>query len=717
MVGDVKQSIYAFRQCNPQIFLDKINKNEIEVINLNENFRGHKDILEFSNIIFSNLMRKENMNLSYKDNPFKSPEKEQKNYEQNSLKRATVITLIKDKTKKEKALEEVDESETKQEVKEDKLSAGDKENMLVFNAISNLLKQKIYDEKIKDFRNLKFSDIAILTRNRTSGFNSLVEFLNLNNIPISVKYKEKIFQSFEVNLILNYLKILNDLNLEIELVSVLKNIYHISLNDIYKLKQKGSLGQELLNSNLEIFERFKKDYAYFKNLSYEVNVKQLIYEIIEECVLENLFLKLFGKVSLEKIRVFIESFVSSKLNLFEFLTNLKNIDTNLDVEISKTSGENSIKIETFHASKGLEYNAVIVIGAGAPISKSESDAVLKHSDFGMGIYNFDEEEKLKKRSFIYNILAEENNRKSFLEETRILYVALTRAKEFLVVVGSEANKNLQPCSSYVDFEDLHSYLSLIFSANIYKKEFDIVKVSIDDEILLDFSFESNNDCDLKLNFEEFDKIFNFKYPYINSTQVQLKNSVTSLTEENNYNISNFKITDITEDDEDFLLIGNAYHKVFELLPFNLQSSLEVKNLLENYVESGKMNANLLSEVNFDSVYNENKIVSDFVNINSKIFKEQKFIMKIPLNNVLKKSTISDKILVQGTIDLFIQNENENILIDYKTSRIKKEEDFIKKYKTQLDLYEMAIKSSNFYNNKPIKKFIYSVYLNCLINVR
>ena len=206
--------------------------------------------------------------------------------------------------------------------------------------------------------------------------------------------------------------------------------------------------------------------------------------------------------------------------------------------------------------------------------------------------------------------------------------------------------------------------------------------------------------ELDLDYCIYDNIINKKYNYIDAINLQLKNSVTSISSEDKsiYNISNFKLTDL--DKEDYIEIGNSYHKVLEKLPFNLKTTSETRNKIINLIEDEK-------------VLKANQAISKLINENDKIYKEQVFMAYLEYGNI-KTSKINDKILVQGIIDIFIEKENEIVLIDYKTSRLNNV-DIIKKYDTQLRLYEKVLQEK--YRNKKITKYINNIinnYINSII---
>jgi len=744
MVGDIKQSIYAFRECNPKIFSDKMidyNKNESlgKVILLNKNFRSKESILNFSNLVFSNLMREENCEYSYKESGKFVAGVENDNIK-NTLKPVNVICI--EKQTKKKNLENNDKTNlniieplvTKEILDENENNIANKneeskiltiensENLLVVSSIYNLLNQKIKENNKE--RNLTFSDIAILSRKRNAKIIELIKTLDEFKIPYSVKYKEKLFKSFEVKLILSYLNLLNNADNDIALVSVLKNIYDFTSEELLTIKTTSLLeGLKNYSKKDDIFNKitqFFNDLNTFKAQLYEISIKELIVKIIKKLKLDVLLIKLNGKISEERINLFVESVNSNSLSLVEFLLNFKEFE-NKEFEVKKTTGENAVIIDTFHSSKGLEYNAVIIYSAGEQIFSKNTSNFLYNAKFGVGVFNFDTENKIKKPSSVFNMIKELNVLEELNEETRLSYVAFTRAKNFLVIIGKEKLNNLKEETLPINFLNFNSYLSLVFATKQLKEQEDFsIEVFNEDNLCekLDFNglkkenAESENNKVENLNLEVFEHIKNKKYEFENSKLIQLKNSVTSFSEQDKqiYNISNFKLTD--NDNEDFIELGNAYHEALEKLPFYINSETMVKNKLDELISLNLISANIYSYVDCKKLYTAICEIKKMIGENDKVYKEHTFMLYVPYNKVAKNN-VEDKILVQGIIDLFIEKDDEIILIDYKTSRLN-DINLIKKYNLQLSLYALALKEK--FKNKKISKYIYSIFLDKLINI-
>lgn len=692
MVGDMKQSIYAFRECNPDIFNGKMKRFQEsgsgKVIKLNKNFRSNKSILDFSNKIFSNLMRKENADYEYQTE-------------------GKFIFGNKDVKDEKPCICYINKSS-------ENLEGGDfeeEENYLVLNTIYNLLQKTIIENKIE--RKMTYSDIAIISRKRSDKVKRLAQFLRENKLPVSNKYKEKIFDSYEVKLILSYLKILNDIDNDISLYSVLKNIYGFSTNELLLIK-KEKLSQDLkkYNNNDEIkkkIDMFFKDYQQFSLFYEENNVLMLVKKIIEEKNLD-IILSSKGKSS-EKLNIFLSTISEDEYSISEFVNKCENLKDK-KFEVKEVDAENSIIIDTFHSTKGLEYNAVIIYSCEDAMFSKNSSNLIYNAKFGIGIYDYDENEKQKNENLIFSIIKILNKQEEFNEEVRLFYVALTRAKVYLYVLGVTKEERLHQTNNIVEFLDFSNYLDLIFStditsfANIKKIEESEILENTKNDISED-EIESDN-----INYDIFNKYFNAEYKNEKSVHLQLKNSVTSLSSEDKeiYNISTFKLQEL--DKEDYIELGNSYHYALYNLPFYLDSEEEIRNSILNLISAKKLPENIYNYVDDKKLLKAIRAMRGLICDGDKIYKEKIFMLYVPYNEIIK-SDIKDKILVQGIIDIFIEKENEIILVDYKTSRLQ-DINLIKKYDLQLKIYEKALREK--FPNKTIKKYIYSIFLDKLINI-
>jgi ATP-dependent helicase/nuclease subunit A len=213
---------------------------------------------------------------------------------------------------------------------------------------------------------------------------------------------------------------------------------------------------------------------------------------------------------------------------------------------------------------------------------------------------------------------------------------------------------------------------------------------------------STTTCEQK--FDGFYDIISKKFEKSNLVK---KNSVTQImAEEEHYNISDFstKTTDKNGDD-DFLLIGTAYHNIMEQLDFKNPNILEQ---IESLVVQNKIDVNNLKLIDTERIAIASKMLGKLIDQNDIVLKEQQFLSYMPASGLVRTQK-TDKILVQGVADLIVIKQNEIYLVDYKTSRLSSEQSFKEKYSTQLNIYAKAIE--DFYGKKVTKKIVYSFYLN------
>ena len=288
-----------------------------------------------------------------------------------------------------------------------------------------------------------------------------------------------------------------------------------------------------------------------------------------------------------------------------------------------------------------------------------------------------------------------NREKGYKEELRLLYVATTRAKNKLIITGCCSEEKLKNNTLTKD-----NYLNLILSC-FYNK-------IIAQPLLNNYKFAN---CDIKIynnleNYKNLEKIeknlinnqiisnnINFSYPYIEETNISIKNNVTALSRTLNedYNIIPIKLNlneNLQAINDDLAQIGTQYHNV-------LSNIIYSKPYI--YIKEDNIDENLIKKA-YDTI---SPLSTNCINQ----YSEKQFMMYIPYNEIYPESNICTKILIQGVIDLILEFEDHVILIDYKYSNLPINK-LVDKYKTQLDLYKMALQKAL---KKPvINSYIYSI---------
>jgi len=739
-VGDPKQSIYLFRHCKPSIFINKAlqykqdNTLNGTTINFVENFRSHTDILKFVNLIFNEVMTIQSCGLDYKNesqfitNTKKSDLPNELNKQLNRIKIYITDSSVKDDNK--------DEMPSIYSVKNSIAQNDKNENFEIFAIIQYIknffeMNEKIFDKKNNSYRIAKLSDFAILTRNN----NDVARISNeLRKVGFAINSNNKMDLNdiTIIKQIHNLLNCISNCKADIPLASSLLFIGDLDENDLATIKLSGNDEKYFY----EIVENYNKDdiikekiTSFYNNLNnYRFLIQNKgIYDTIKEVILKNnIDLSLLkdedNSSDLDKLNLYLDIILKSNFNyeLADFLNFTEHYEDAFKVEFNTQTNVNAINVLTIHKSKGLEFPVVILFGANKKFDRNKSNALSISDRFGIGFDNIDIINRIKKASIIEFANKEYKKNEERKEEMRVLYVALTRAEQYLCITADVSskldfeklnNERVEDSSSYLEWILKSTKIHLIDNINNYTDSNNLVDL----EILRDNCiFDLIENKKLKLSgFIDNDLInkisekFNSAYKFIQATNIQIKNSVSKLL------LDNVSINSL--DDEKFEYLNNniynsvkadasvrgiAYHKAMECIDFN--KSFEMQSFDE-------MSKDQISLVDFNHIKSCYEKIKSILDIKFLIKKEQKFMLYLPYNQVLDDTDVEDKVLVQGVIDLMVINLNEVIIIDYKTNKLKKD-DLIEKYKLQLELYAKNI------INKKVKKYLYSFYLNELIEV-
>ena len=462
------------------------------------------------------------------------------------------------------------------------------------------------------------------------------------------------------------------------------------------------------------------------------------------------------KMLFERAKQYESASFKGVFNFINFIDKLKL--RNNDLGAAKIIGENEnvIRIMSIHKSKGLEFPVVFLSSTGKNFNlKDLREKILIHQEIGFGPNYENSELKIEYPTLAKEAIKMISKRESISEEMRVLYVALTRAKEKLIITGiekdlqksidskekelqiyeSEDNSKINPkilesYKSYLDWIEL-VYLknkiknSDIFEFNIVSKA-EILNASTEKEeerkdVLKDIKSKKTS----KENIEKIKNILEWEYKYRDSTEMPSELSVSKIKElskdrtEEKIGITlkkpNFLIgkTDLTPAEK-----GTIMHLCLQKLNYKEEYNLEkLKNMVSNLV-----NKEIILPKEAESV-NYNKILA-FLKSNiwkemqtAKVVEQEKaFYLNLKANEIYKNNA-EDEILVQGIIDLYyITNNNELVLVDYKTDYVENnnEQRLKYKYNIQLEIYKKALEES--LNRKVDKVYIYSTWLNKEIEI-
>ncbi len=768
MVGDVKQSIYKFRQARPDLFLSKYktyklkseNPKEGLKIQLFKNFRSRKEVLDFSNIIFENIMSEKLGELEYTQEEYLNLGAEYKETGEN-LKAEINVLNIKD------ADEEIEDSDEEEKERAEDIEL---EARFVANRIKQLIdgKFQIYDAKKGEKRNIKYKDIVILLRaTRESAPIFEKEIIKLG-MPVFSDSSTEYLESLEIQTMMSLLKIIDNPLQEIPLVAVMRSIIggftdnelvQIRLSDKYDnfynciLKSKKDVEKETrekIEKFLNNLEKWRKEQEY-------LSLDELIWKIYNDtgyydCVglMPNGIQRQANlKILFERAK---QCEAMSFKGLFNFINYIEKVKTSSkDMDSAKIIGENEdvIRIMSIHKSKGLEFPVVFLSGTGKLINMQDiNNKILLHPEIGIGVKYIDYDRQIEYDTLSKQAMKEKIRNETISEEMRVLYVALTRAKEKIIVTGySNADKTHELAELVFKYKKINpmilkkykSYLDWIRIVYEYNKakmqELAEIKEFTKSEVIeLCKKTSEQNEEDLNIeieesaiqNLKEILKILKNKYQYEDSTIIPTKTSVTEIKRiMQNENESELKLEmpkpKFLQSDEETSITGaekgTLIHLCLQKLNLHKREYKldEIKDLIQELVDKKIITLKEAEAINKWKIFNFTKSNIWKEMCEAKLVEREKpFYTNIPAKQIYGTDT-EDSILVQGIIDLYyINQKDELVLVDYKTDYVENQDELITKYKTQLDLYKTALEEA--LNKKVSKKYIYSTYLDKEIKI-
>ena len=587
MVGDVKQSIYKFRQAVPELFISKYkkykNKNvqsekDSLKIQLFKNFRSRDNVLQFTNLIFENIMSETLGDIDYNEIEFLNYGA--LDYKETTQNLKTEIALIDVKQELE---EETPENEQNIKIdEEERLEDVQLEARFVANKIKKLKEEEfqIYDRKSGEFRPLKYKDVVILLRNTKNIANVMEEELRNLGLPVFCDSSQEYLGSIEIQTIMNVLKIIDNPIQDIPLVSVLRSpigkftdneLVEIRLTDKYDnfyntmQKAKVNVGKELREKIEKFFEQLEKwreeqEYLALDEFIWKIYSDTSYYNyvgLMEDGELRQANLKML----FEKAKQYETASFKGLYNFINFIEKLK--ANSGDMSSAKIIGENDdvIRIMSIHKSKGLEFPIVFLSGTGKQFNLRDlSQNILLHQEMGIGVkyINYSKQvqyDTLSKEAIKHKMLVE-----TLSEEMRILYVGLTRAKEKLYITATvnDYPKKLEKMEEQIErykkennkinpilIKKYKRYIDWLILVYLYEKnnvqnliDFNVYKKN---ELIKQFQKLEKEDIDViskieekisksSTDLEKIKEILEYEYKYKLSTIIPTMTSVTKIKE-------------------------------------------------------------------------------------------------------------------------------------------------------------------------------------------
>ena len=766
MVGDVKQSIYKFRLAKPELFLEKYESYGKEdglyqKIELHKNFRSRPEVLSSINDVFYRIMTKQLGNIKYTDDAALYPGAEFPETPVDGQAKTEVLLLntgdpLFDGMDEEKADYTAKEAEARLIAGEIKKLTDPEHGMKIFNG------------KTGEYEPLKKKDIVILLRSLSGWSEEFLSVLGAAGIPAYAESRTGYFTAVEVETVLNMLALIDNPMQDIPLAGVLKSPIG-GMKDrelaivMAEFKKDPDRGEDIgfygaVKRYMEKHGESEEDaviyrkLAAFRNLlttlrkeSMYLPVSRLIYRVFDLTGYDKYAAAMpAGKTRQANLAMLVQKAEdyekTSYQGLFDFIRYIEKLKKyNTDFGEASRSGEHddAVRIMSIHKSKGLEFPVVFLAGCGKKFNRQDARGrILIDEELGIAADFFDPEKKVKAPTLKKNVLARRSNLENMGEELRILYVAMTRAKEKLIITAGDKymDNKLEkwggiPAGGALPFTTLSaasSYLDwILMASNGAKNTLDVKNVPVKD-LLVEEAKNQEEKAKIYLELEQLRKaqpekipgLIGVKYPYAADLALHAKMSVSELKEQGQFvddAESAFLIKNVREKEDSEIIDkmsdtaaeekarikrasdrGTAYHRALELIHFaEISGYDDIVKELDRIREEKRM-----QETAIDMVYPG--VLTKFFHSdiaarmkqadrNGKLRKESQFVVGIPARE-MNKADSDALILLQGIIDAWFEEDDGLVLVDYKTDRVKEggENILLDRYQIQLFYYAKAL---------------------------
>ena len=782
VVGDVKQSIYRFRLADPTLFMKKYDEYpddpDCERIELSMNFRSRPQVLDAVNFVFEHLMKKDAVEIEYTEDArlncgFDYPDC----YDPCFKKKAEIILITDGKD------DDTDATLVKTNADfevgapaegSDKATKIELETQMIARRIKKMFSvpTHVFDKELSKYRPLQYRDIVILLRSAARSTGAILEVLKKNGIPAYSAEEETYFRATEIQVMVSMLMVLDNARQDIPMASVLlspigrfsaEELAQLRLispfDDFYTLLTTAAADIDGSVYHLPTglptkTQAFLQNLNRWRDMSMTVSVPELLSIIYRETeYYEAVGAMSDGMQRQANLRMLIDRAAAYEQTSFRglsrFLQFIKKIkELNNDLKSARTLGENEnvVRIMTIHKSKGLEFPVVFVadLGHGFNIKDETTSPLLKHRELGAGPYRMHKKFPVKRPTLARRVIGRLGLNELVAEELRILYVAMTRAREMLILVGSLKDTDFHKYDHFIGVERLRHFA--ILEARSFL-DWILLALTRGNKYFTIYKLPSNKVMNGKITPlmiqqptkpVETPKPFNVE-PII-GVSIPAKMSVTEIKRRFTDDETAVKI--MREEKfyrrPDFeqqkrltgLEYGLAMHSVMQHL--DLRGDLTIDGIDEQI--GSMVEKKILSDDAARAIRRSDVALFFKSNFGRRLLRAEKVYRELPFNmligtdelNTLLETmrneflsvqflpTVGDKIFIQGIIDVLFRDERGLVLLDYKTDRDSDIELIKNKYRLQLTLYSSAIES--ILHERVAEKYLYLLSKDTLIRM-
>ena len=799
MVGDVKQSIYRFRLARPELFMEKYDTYSLEEsmtqrVDLHRNFRSREEVLSYANDICERIMARDLGNVAYDEAAALYPGAVYPKPAGAAQMFAPELLLADS----DDAL--LEEQETREQADAQSAPAADGEDKKILEArmVARRMKrlmeeQLVTDKETGELRRVRYSDIVILLRSLSGWADAFAGVLNEAGIPAYTVLATGYFSAVEVQTVLSMLRILDNPRQDIPLAAVLRSpIVGMTDEELARLRltdKEASFHDCVLQRCVLLAEgaeakehaaeqeqpqeqpfeqklhRFYTMYQRLRKLVPDTPIHELIEILLKETGYGNYAAAMpAGRRRRANLQMLVEKAIAyentSYKGLFHFVRYIDELQKyDVDFGEADLTGEQDdvVRIMSIHKSKGLEFPVVFVSGLGKNFNRQDvRSRMVLHPEFGMGLDRMDGKRRVKTPTIAKRAIAKQIDLENLGEELRVLYVALTRAKEKLILTGcrkgaaeqvtrQRQQETLSGPLYYADREGASGYLDwLIPAVCSYGERYDVHvtpvtellagEVQRDVEMLLTHAelMEEIKNADQERS-KQLEERFSFRYPH-----------EEALTQKNKYSVSELKhramrerqqledeettpaflqeelvpylppfVRKMTQEEEPVnqgALRGTAMHRVMECYDF--ASGITPREQIAQMLSNGSITEETKALVKLPMI--ERFLESELgVRMRAaqqagRLYREKAFVMGFTQKELAefgfgerKENSETDEAadgrcddedltLIQGIIDVFWEEDDGLVVLDYKTDRVDTAGELAGRYAAQLVLYGEAL---------------------------
>lgn len=766
MVGDVKQSIYSFRNACPDLFMEKYNNycyetGECRKIDLSGNYRSRSEVIDSTNYIFEKIMDQDFGGIKYDEHARLERKAE---YPQADDNRAEIMLMCgKAQNDEAKAMEAA--------------------------MVAAKIKELVADHQVRDgdndgLRKCEYRDIVILLRTNSGWDDIFKQVLEQNGIPTYIESKSGYFDTTEIRTVMNMLSVLDNPLNDIALYGTMTDIFGgFDENEValLKMQHKGYLydAVKAAAANNELDEGIREKCSKFIDFIEKYREKVVytpIHLLLMEILDEFSYMiyvdgQAYGEqrranvaMLLEKARSYEEGSFKGLYHFIRYISKLKSYSVEYGEASTLDEKANVVRITSIHKSKGLEYPVCFVCGINKEYNNSDSKAaVAYYKGIGFGFDYVDTKLGAKIADLRHKFITDNITGSMRMEELRILYVAMTRAKEKLILTGSVANidgemeknalqlyianqmgGNVLPHYIRSGFTSYYDCISACVDLQAGNRFFDVSMYTFE-ELEADAITHGVNRARKRLELEqlagdadeaahdtdELVRRISYQYPHAldnlyNKVSVSdLKHdAIEKMLEQDEEKPQTIFETDVKNeyipsfrrneaDEPGGTQTGSAYHRVMELWHFEdddwVGQEVDADKCIHTLIEDGLLDeedARLVKKPRVMTFLSSELAMRmhDAAKAGN-LYVEQPFVLGIGADRMDESFPDTETVLIQGIIDAFFIEDGKAILMDYKTDRVETKEELIDRYRTQLEYYEEAIERIT--GIKVAQKLIYS----------